>query len=285
MESTRTTKEPTPIVTTATTAPNNYYDDIYRKISEYYSYQLNNNADVKDLAASNELMNYYQMLRAYYEQSMAVPNHPGAVDATSSSLSKVEAIDVHRPNSIKINIESGGGADGADDENQSTRNSPNNITISRSAAGDVSINVQNTCQELSISCKTTPPKKRYSSHRTVSESPPTPLPLPTPPIVSEKINCEAVATSGGGRNRSTAGISVRQQLMEYRQKQQEQQEQKQQQQQLQNVAVKEKSSADSYISPKEAFATKPITSTYLQLMRSMGLTDEDSMKFDQQAVC
>lgn len=270
LETTRTQKEPSSSAATQQHQPSaNYFDDIYRKISEYYSYQLNNNGDVKDLAASNELMNYYQMLRAYYEQSMGtttVSSEDPIIDLTISKS------DTDQPNSIKINIES---------DEDARCSAENNITISRSAAGDVSINVQNTGQELKISCKTTPPKKRYISSN--NNHCPETITAVSPPSPEDKVKfcvdslvpdtSSSSSSGGGGRNRSTAGISVRQQLMEYRQKQQ-------QLLQISPIGMEVPKEISPVSTPVMA-AAKPITSTYLQLMRSMGLADEDALKFDQ----
>lgn len=280
-----------------------YYEQIYTKINEYYSYHINNNSDMKDLAASNDLMNYYQMLRTVYEQSFVNSQKDGTsvqqsdlpnqkVDNISSgfhssykntvarldepiidlTISKASSIDdspqTSYQSNININIENS-----IDAENTALKISPqpeNNITIS--SAG-VSINVSNSSRELTISCKTTPPKKRYSvfscgdSGDTIDN---------TKVNLSAKFNVESCVVDSVNAVQCTdslGGPNIQQQLIKYRQS-------------LLNSSSGVTSTCNDPVIEengnvkRNAADCRPITSTYLQLMRSMGLSDEDALKFD-----
>lgn len=316
-----------------------YFDEVYSKITEYYSYQLNNNADIKDLATSNELMNYYQLLRTFYEKTLAVHKSAEAtkeshhtetivkqeqimsqvkdekiatapdesiIDLTISKPSSVNLDDSYNTiqNNININIDNSRDPEKiiTTSELKISPRSENNITIS--SAG-VSINVLNSCNELKISCKTTPPKKRYSVY-----TPPEDLIVPaaennvnlsakfsveTPKTTTTTVSPDSASAFGNSSSRAGGAISVRQQLIEYRQ----------------GIAdsgsagssrFATKCSGSTTISASQLSSSiegssrdlsinnatptipgadvKPITSTYLSLMRSMGLSDEDALKFD-----
>lgn len=312
-----------------------YFDQVYSKITEYYSYQLNNNADLKDLATSNELMNYYQLLRTFYEKTLAVHKSAEAtktshhtetvvkhehimnqvkheeipavadesiIDLTISKPSSINLDDSLNTfqNNININIDNSGDPEKiiTTSELKISPRSENNITIS--SAG-VSINVLNSCNELKISCKTTPPKKRYSVY-----TPPDDAAVPADQnnvnlcakfsVDAPKMtSTDSASAIGNGSSRASGAISVRQQLIEYRQgivdsvsaggsrfaskcsgsttisaSQLSGSVEESSRNVLTNKAIPTNPGAD----------VKPITSTYLSLMRSMGLSDEDALKFD-----
>lgn len=259
-----------------------YFDEIYSKIQQYYGYQINNNADIKDLAASNDLLNYYTLLKTFYDQSVAA--HKLGIKSTetllhssqlntqhysnnSSLIIKEEPIaplltepiidlTISRPeefkNNININIENGSttSTNSTVACTNTSESSENNITIN--SAG-VSINVLNNSKELKISCKTTPPKKRYSVYNHEDNTSSSKVNL------SEKFN----QNSDVGKITDTENVAV-----DYNAGKQPQ-----------------TTSRDENIFYSKKYSTqvndvKPITSTYLQLMRSMGFCDDDALKFD-----
>ncbi|KAG4070903.1 hypothetical protein HA402_011129, partial [Bradysia odoriphaga] len=202
-----------------------YFDEIYSKIQQYYGYQINNNADVKDLAASNDLLNYYTILKTFYDQS-------------------------EFKNNININIENGSTTSTNSTVACTNSNEPseNNITIN--SAG-VSINVLNNSKELKISCKTTPPKKRYSVYNHTEDN------------TSSKVNLNERFNQDSVSHKTTENMVADYTI---------------------GKELQTTSRADNtFFSRKYSTPTndvKPITSTYLQLMRSMGFCDEDALKFD-----
>lgn len=254
-----------------------YFDEIYSKIQQYYGYQINNNADIKDLAASNDLLNYYTLLKTFYDQSVAA--HKLGIKSTETVLQSTQQyqnnasqlkikeeplttqltepiidLTISRPeeykNNININIENGSNTSTSSTVacTNSTEPSENNITIN--SAG-VSINVLNNSKELKISCKTTPPKKRYSVYNHAEDN------ASTSTNLSDKFNQDSKTTD---IETTAADYSVGKEL------------------QIASCA-EQKFYSKKYSTP--VGDVKPITSTYLQLMRSMGFCDEDALKFDQ----
>ncbi|XP_037042078.1 uncharacterized protein LOC119078595 isoform X2 [Bradysia coprophila] len=256
-----------------------YFDEIYTKIQQYYGYQINNNADMKDLAASNDLLNYYTILKTFYDQSVAAHkletktgesrallsaqqtsqnkcNQLKAKDepATTSLSEPIIDLTISRPeefkNNININIENGSTTSTNSTVACTNSNEPseNNITIN--SAG-VSINVLNNSKELKISCKTTPPKKRYSVYNHTEDN------------TSSKVNLNERFNQDSVTHKTTENM-----VAEY----------------TIGKELQTTSRADNtFFSRKYSTPTndvKPITSTYLQLMRSMGFCDEDALKFD-----
>lgn len=259
-----------------------YFDEIYSKIQQYYGYQINNNGDFKDLAASNDLLNYYTLLKTFYDQSVAAhklgikpaetalqstqqnQNHQSQINIKSdkdelTSLLSEPIIDltISRPeefrNNININIENG-----VNTKTNSTVACPNttepsenNITIN--SAG-VSINVLNNSKELKISCKTTPPKKRYSVYNHTEDN-----------TSSSKVNLNDRLNQDSGNSKI---IDIETVATDY------------------NVGEEFQTANrvdTKFYSKKHHMPmsdVKPITSTYLQLMRSMGLCDEEALKLD-----
>ncbi len=260
-----------------------YFDEIYSKIQQYYGYQINNNADVKDLAASNDLLNYYTLLKTFYDQSVAA--HKLATKPTEMSLQSTQQfqsnsnelkvkdepstltepiidLTISRPeeykNNININIENGSNTSTNSTVacTNSTEPAENNITIN--SAG-VSINVLNNSKELKISCKTTPPKKRYSVYNHTEDN-----------TSSSKVNLDDKFNLDSGNNKltdSNTGVVANYNICN----------------DLQAASGAEnKVYSKQYSTP--ASDVRPITSTYLQLMRSMGFCDEDALKFDNMVV-
>lgn len=258
-----------------------YFDEIYTKIQQYYGYQINNNADIKDLAASNDLMNYYTLLKTFYDQSVAAHKlgiKPGEMTLQCTQQYEINAnqikikdeptsvisepiidLTISRPeefqNNININIENGSTAstNSSVARTDTIEPSENNITIN--SAG-VSINVLNNSKELKISCKTTPPKKRYSVYNHDEDN-----------VCSSKVNLNDKFKQDTSVNNKATEIETTTTVCDVGRE-------------LLNTCPTEKT-----FYPKKhstpASDVKPITSTYLQLMRSMGFCDEDALKFDQ----
>lgn len=263
-----------------------YFDEIYSKIQQYYGYQINNNADIKDLAASNDLLNYYTLLKTFYDQSVAahklgIKPSESALQTTqpyesnSSQTMKIKEeptsspitepiidLTISRPeefqNNININIENGSTATKKSTVARTNSNElpENNITIN--SAG-VSINVLNNSNELKISCKTTPPKKRYSVYNHAEENTSSGKMNLCEKFNQDSVNSQttdAVTTAGDYNASKELQATGRGENKFYQKK---------------------------YSTPVSD--VKPITSTYLQLMRSMGFCDEDALKFDQLVSC
>ncbi|KAJ6648420.1 Nucleolar protein 4, partial [Pseudolycoriella hygida] len=242
-----------------------YFDEIYSKIQQFYGYQINNNFDMKDLAASNDLLNYYTLLKSFYDQSVAA--HKLGIKSTETALLNMNTqqnqhissqlqlkgetdpiidLTISRPdefkNNININIENGSNANSAAACSNKTEPTENNITIN--SAG-VSINVLNNSKELKISCKTTPPKKRYSVYNHTEDNENTGH---SQVNLSTKFN-ETI------ENRKTTDIEA--------------------------VAVDNAVAKENRIYSKQHLSqVNDVKSTYLQLMRNMGFCDEDALKFD-----
>lgn len=253
-----------------------YFDEIYSKIQQYYGYQMNNNEDFKDLAASNDLLNYYTLLKTFYDQSVAA--HKLGVKPTETALRSTQQnqndpsqlkikdeptfllsepiidLTISRPeefkNNININIENGANTSTNSTVAcaNTTEPSENNITIN--SAG-VSINVLNNSKELKISCKTTPPKKRYSVYNHAEDN-----------TSSSKVNLNERLNQESGNSI----IDIETVVTDYNE----------------GKELQTKNRIESNFYPKKypMSDVKPITSTYLQLMRSMGLCDEEALKLD-----
>lgn len=313
-----------------------YVNEFYKKISDYYR-GIFSNIDIKDPNITPDVLNYYQLIRQFYEQTMAIniqrntaiglqaittaPTATTTIDPTkiemvksqsstssTPALSDVSTIDltIHKPpaneplpfnnnplksnspfqNNININIGSSNGDEIPKDRpatlakiNDGNLNdvSENKVTIS--SAG-VSINVSSlNTNSLKISCKTTPPKKRYSVYNHTEESTTsdrnaiTPKPMHVAPInLNRKFDVESLVTatatakkSGILSDESTlpksnfVGDAIRT-----------------------NAAFESNKSSPvtSVDSASSITDIIPITSTYLQLMQSMGFSVEDAMKFD-----
>lgn len=320
-----------------------YVDEIYRKISEYYR-GIFSNIDIKDPNISADVLNYYHLIRQFYEQTMAINIQRNtamgltalttATDATGKddlmkapvngnakpaipNPSDVSTIDltIHKPapteplafnniknsnsfqNNININIGASNGDETPKDRpvlanvlakvNDVSMNdvSENKVTIS--SAG-VSINVSSlNSNSLKISCKTTPPKKRYSVYNHPEDAPvvertTTPKAMHVAPInLNRKFDVESLVVAAaattkksGSSSSSSATINDESALVKS------------------NFTVDAlRTNATAFESNKSSPVTSvdssssitdiiPITSTYLKMMQSMGFSVEDAMKFD-----
>lgn len=335
-----------PITTTPNLGLSNneavYVDEFYRKISEYYR-GIFSNIDIKDPNISPDILNYYQLIRQFYEQTMAINiqrntalglgslnNDPAKIDQpmlsttnlvtpplsvastlpTSTSQNDVSTIDltIHKPttnesmtfnniktnnsyqNNININIGAGNGTEATVKEraaheamlkmNETNADdiAENKVTIS--SAG-VSINVSSlNANSLKISCKTTPPKKRYSVYNHVDDdvnvaAKPVHTSITTPQNLNRKFEADATMMAPK-RVRTTTpsddGTAVKSNFGNA--------------DDARSNALRSDPIKNSPISTNAADSSNPITdiipitSTYLQLMRSMGFNEDDALKFD-----
>lgn len=298
-----------PVTSTSSNNEAAYVDEIYTKISEYYR-GIFSNIDLKDPNINADVLNYYQLIRQFYEQTMAANIQRNKTagfsaatlamttsDATKGTVADVSTIDltISKPtpiapfvgdggggvninesfrNNININIENNdinGGAVQPTTAKMKAANSnakqpidahtENKVTIS--SAG-VSINVSSlNTNSLKISCKTTPPKKRYSIYNHPNDA------ADQPPNKTAAINLNTKfnamrhengtdnATHSTPTNNSAAIDAMRTKASP--------------------IGRAGDSGSGSAGSITDII---PITSTYLQLMRSMGFSEEDAMKFD-----
>lgn len=239
-----------------------YFHDVYSTMSEYYRGQSGNKGDGKDAAMSNDLLGYYQLVRQFYEQSMAsnaqMPPAEGAAGLPKVlNATNWQAESQNLPSSrSKIQIK----GPALTSDVSALEIKPIGLTEITIKAEETPTVSKNTKPQKS-SCKTTPPKKRYSEYSHVEDS----------PVKSDgaKANLgsrfhvatlvpECVSKSNGGDD-DDGVLSVAKMSVDERDK------------------ASPDGSNDSAVSMTDV---KPITSTYLQLMRSMGLTDEDALKFD-----
>lgn len=317
-----------------------YVDEFYQKISEYYR-GIFSNIDIKDPNISADVLNYYQLIRQFYEQTMAIniqrntamgivsAGDPTKIEPTNNILNPIVSqqqtnnvpiltttpnsnvdvstfdLTIQKPplnesltfNGIKTNSQFQNNINIATpnieaDVVSSTKENlindavrtddvaENKVTI---ISAGVSINVSSfNSNSLKISCKTTPPKKRYSVYNHTEDAAPieqhtTPKSMLTTPInLNRKFDGEMVTTAAKRKrtnnDRSTGDENPLSKS---------------------NFAVDALRSANvnAFDSNKSSPITNvetsssitdiiPITSTYLQLMRSMGFTEEDALKFD-----
>lgn len=308
-------------VATAPHTESAYVDEIYTKISEYYR-GIFSNLDLKDPNINEDVLNYYQLIRQFYEQTMAaniqrnkvtgfnataLPTDGGKCPATIADVSTID-LTISKPtplapfvginesfrNNININIENngndggGGGAGGSGNGvakvNAANLNvkpidtvatTENKVTIS--SAG-VSINVSSSLNSnsLKISCNTTPPKKRYSIYNHPNDTDQTIQNKSTAINLNAKFNAArhengtaislpsaptttttptAIATNNSTAAAAATATSI-------------------------DAMRMRNSGGDGSGNGNPITDIIPITSTYLQLMRSMGFSEEDAMRFD-----
>lgn len=306
-----------------------YVNEFYQKISEYYR-GIFSKIDIKDPNISSDVLNYYQLIRQFYEQTMAINiqrnTAMGITPVGGTESPKIDAnilnavpssqmnnipnlttppnvsndvssfdLTIHKPpindpltfNNIKtaaqfpnnINIGTTNGDDNATKENLIKMNdvhtddvAENKVTI---ISAGVSINVSSlNSNSLKISCKTTPPKKRYSVYNHTEdaatvEQRTTPKSMLTTPInLNRKFEAEPMVPTK--RTKRDNGID---------------------ESPLTKANFMNALNANTFDSNKSSPMTNvetsssitdiiPITSTYLQLMRSMGFSEEDALKFD-----
>lgn len=321
-----------------------YVDEFYQKISEYYR-GIFSNIDIKDPNISADVLNYYQLIRQFYEQTMAINiqrntsmgiasvGNPTKIEPTNNNLNPnnvsqqqtnnlpilttapntnadISTFDltIQKPslndsltlNSIKTNSQFQNNINIATPNieadvvssakenlikmNDAVRTddvAENKVTI---ISAGVSINVSSlNSNSLKISCKTTPPKKRYSVYNHTEdaatiEQRATPKSMLTTPInLNRKFDGELVTTaakrkrtnnndrSTGDENPLTKSNFAVDALRSVNT----------------NAFDSNKSSPMTNVETSSSITDIiPITSTYLQLMRSMGFTEEDALKFD-----
>lgn len=303
---------PGPVTSSSSHNEAAYVDEIYTKISEYYR-GIFSNIDLKDPNINADVLNYYQLIRQFYEQTMAANiqrNKATGFSAASLAMTTTDAatnggggaaadvstidLTISKPtplapfvggvnindsfrNNININIENNdmnGGTPLSTASKLKAVNlnakpidalAENKVTIN-SAGMSINVSSSLNSNSVKISCKTTPPKKRYS-------------------IYSHPNDTDQTANKSAAINLNTKF----------------------------NAAQHEKcgdampSTTTNHLAAMDAMRTKgspigrgvgdagsgsgssagssitdiiPITSTYLQLMRSMGFSEEDAMKFD-----
>lgn len=295
-----------------------YVDEFYRKISEYYR-GIFSNIDIKDPNISADVLNYYQLIRQFYEQTMAIniqrntalgitslaadptkldtsvlnatippqlnsvptltaPTTNSTIDLTIKNPPANDSFNnIKAPNTFQNNINIGTtNGDETSKENLIKMNdtgdvAENKVTI---ISAGVSINVSSlNSNSLKISCKTTPPKKRYSVYNHTEDATPATTPksmLATPINLNRKfenLNVDALVAAKRKRENGTDDtppLTKSNFTME---------------------ALKQfESNKSSPLTNTETSSSItdiiPITSTYLQLMRSMGFSEEDALKFD-----
>lgn len=301
-----------PVTSSSSSSSNNeaaYVDEIYTKISEYYR-GIFSNIDLKDPNINPDVLNYYQLIRQFYEQTMAaniqrnkttgfsaaslamttsddVKNATADVSTIDLTISKptplapfVGGVNINDSfrNNININIANndmiGGGALPTTSKmkaanlnaNPVDAHTENKVTIS--SAG-VSINVSSSVNSNSvkISCKTTPPKKRYSIYNHSNDTDQTPnkstainLNTKFNATQHEKVNDILPSTTN---NNLTSMDAMRSKGSP-----------------IGRAGDSSSGSGSGGGGGGSITDIIPITSTYLQLMRSMGFSEEDAMKFD-----
>lgn len=308
-----------------------YVDEFYRKISEYYR-GIFSNIDIKDPNISADVLNYYQLIRQFYEQTMAIniqrntalglsalSTDPAKIDTNLlntmpsplSNMPNVPTQTVGDVSTIDLTIKNPPTSnDSLIFNNIKTNNTfQNNINIGQTTVDDatkgnllklndgpaddvaenkvtiisagVSINVSSlNSNSLKISCKTTPPKKRYSAY--TEDAPSTERTTPksmisAPMNLNRKFDVDTVVAA---KRKRENGADVDTLLTKSN---------------LATDALRintnTNANANAFESNKSSPMTNtetsssitdiiPITSTYLQLMRSMGFSEEDALKFD-----
>lgn len=283
-----------------------YLDDVYAKISEYYR-GIFSNIDLKDPNINADVLNYYQLIRQFYEQTMAanIQRNRALGIGTLAKAAGIDRIDIGKnstdvstidltiskpnlkqpfddakvndsfANNININIEN---ELNALNDVKSTKShkaednlGENKVTIN--SAG-VSINVSSlTSNSLKISCKTTPPKKRYSIYNVnegvnnFNQSESNSMKATSAATdLNKKFNAIEMLNSN---ETSTISNAIGDHLPTGKSFVASKREK--------TITTKRESVASSSPGITDII---PITSTYLQLMRSMGFTEEDAMKFD-----
>lgn len=249
-----------------------FYQGIYSTLNEFYRGQSGNNkTDPKDVAVSNELLNYYQLVRQFYEQSMS-GNVLKSADNSITPNEPLNALNIKRENSLLAMPTSENGSAhltvAASSSSTALENVKSSEIIEQFGANAIANATAapafaKSTKSQKAACKTTPPKKRYTEYNYVDESQKNETAKTN---LAAKFNVATLVPDCVSKSNGGAGASVAQTLTVAK---------------MDVDAQRFKSSPvgsnDSAVSMTDV---KPITSTYLQLMRSMGLTDEDALKFD-----
>lgn len=277
------------LVTSTTTVVDTeaaYIDEIYTKISEYYR-GIFSNIDLKDPNINADVLNYYQLIRQFYEQTMSaniqrnraigiaalsgsLPGEKGAAAADGADVATIDLTVLKKATAgeeKKSSVPFENAAHGSA-KSPALSIKPEDGVGESKAAGSAAVPFNVSSNSLKSSCKTTPPKKRYSiySHNdgngTAEQSDGTPPGSAAASInLSGKFEAEAT-TSSDFAPLPTASDDL--------------------QAKFGASGGKAKPKSPPLKSEPNSAITDiiPITSTYLQLMRSMGFSEEDAMKFD-----
>lgn len=274
-----------------------YVNEFYTKISEYYR-GIFSNIDIKDPNISSDVLNYYQLIRQFYEQTMAAHIQRNSTVSLGSDENVIAGNSAKGPSSINLTNPKSASVDTtADPKNQSGANDSVCVNATKTKQNSPMIEsnelhgnhtINNLSESLNMSplnlnttktsCKTTPPKKRYMIYNHAEESnnerngvvaklPP----RPTSFDLNSKFNAiDMLHANDANIKRRPTSENLSTKLNSNADA-------------LRNMVASEYNksspvaSADSGSSITDVI---PITSTYLQLMRSMGFSEEDAMKFD-----
>lgn len=247
-----------------------YYHDIYSALGDFYRGQTGNKMDAKDATVNNDLLSYYQLVRQFYEQSIGVntlkvvDNKVDAQSASNSTKTTTVQQEDNATESTSTKSKSAPVNGTSTDTNRDSKpkeSAPIILGTSFCIKPDETINFTKS-NKTQRSSKTTPPKKRYSEYNFIEDVPKSDVSkvnlntrFDVATLVPECVNKLNGVTDDEGRLLTTIKIDS----------------------DTQRDKASPAGSNDSAVSMTDV---KPITSTYLQLMRSMGLTDEDALKFD-----
>lgn len=232
------------------TAGSTFYHGVYSTLSDFYRGQPNSKVpDAKDAMAGNDLLNYYQLVRQFYEQSLEA--NTNAVDSSNVATAAVTAA----MNALNKKPETNGAAPpviGSEKRPNDLRQVPlfNGVKLNNVSPSTQFETNQSNKSHKSM-CKTTPPKKRYSEYNHVEDT--------GADVVKSNLShrFDVAALVPDCVNQMTNDNAV-------------------------SLNAPSTVTTTSVNNDLTAFVpdVRPIASTYLQLMRSMGLTDEDAFKFD-----
>lgn len=258
------------------TAGSTFYHGIYSTLNEFYRGQQNAKAaDAKDAIVGNDLLSYYQLVRQFYEQPMSanvLKANENVMEPTKAAATTVTAT----MNALNKKQETNGIAPSLVNQKKSNdlmQIPPHNGTQlgikSEEMTPSAELRYVTTNRSQKSLSKTTPPKKRYSEYSHVEDA----TTDVTRVNLSHRFDVATLVPDCVGKSNGSGHSGL-----------------PDAQNQLVNVAKmdvdalpqrdKASPSSGSNDSAASMADVRPITSTYLQLMRSMGLTDEDALKFD-----
>lgn len=189
-------------------------------------------------------MNYYQLLKAYYDNQGTLPNTELSNMFASHRLIDFARSSESLSSSSVSPISSRSIATPPQSSQQKSPIQQQNIKINVNNIDKVSINVNKSNNNVKISCKTTPPKKRYS-HKNDKNNAKLVMPVVhSTPIKNVTNTVKPISSSQSSHV-------------------------------MQRVVNK------PFVKLEEDAITNPITSTYLNMTRSMGLSDDEALKLDQ----
>lgn len=138
----------------------------------YKPYESNNNTAIEQQnnassAVSTELLTYYQLLKSFYDANL--PINPDAIMNQQEGIKSFHISNLLQQNDVVdlTKVSSNSNVSANNNININIDGDNKNVPSANLMSVDVSINVSkntsdDTINELKISCKTTPPKKRYS---------------------------------------------------------------------------------------------------------------------------